>query len=70
MYMDEVYLRRENELFVFDRREIRLFRIVRGERSEVIDRNVMAMIVTSPAKVLSGDQVGFCDHSNAGLSGT
>lgn len=67
--MDEVYLRREDELFIFDRREIRLFRIVRGERSEVIDRNVMAMIVTSPAKVLSCDQVRFCVRQAADLAG-
>ena len=69
MYKDEVYLRREDELFIFDRREIRLFRIVSGERSEVIDRNVMAMIVTSPAKVLSGDQVRFCVRQAADQAG-
>jgi len=69
MYMDEVYLRREDELFIFDRREIRLFRIVGGERSEVRDRNVMAMIVTSPAKVLSGDQIGFCVRQAVDLAG-
>ncbi len=69
MYMDEVYLRRENELFVFDRREIRLFRIVRGERSEVNDRSVMAMIITSPAKVFSGDQIRFCVRQSADLAG-
>jgi hypothetical protein len=68
MFLDEEYLRRENDLFVYDRREIRLFRIVRGERSEVSDRNVMAMIITSPAKVLSGNQVGFCDHPSGSLA--
>ncbi len=58
MYLDEVYLRRENDLFVFNRRLKRLFHIVQGERREVTDRDVVAMIVTSPAKVLSGEQVG------------
>jgi len=70
MYLDEVYLRRENELFVFDRRQIRLFRIIRGERREETERDVVAMIITGPAKVLSGEQVGLCDPPDAGLSAT
>jgi hypothetical protein len=57
MIRDDVYLRRHNELFMFDRRENRLFRIVRGKRDEVTDLDVIAMIVTSPAKVLSAAQV-------------
>jgi hypothetical protein len=57
MYLDEVYLRRGNDLFVFDRREKRLFRIVRGRRVEETDRDAVGVIVTSWAKVLTGDQV-------------
>ena len=70
MFRDDVYLRRENELFVFDRRANRLYRILKGERSEVTDRDVVAMIVTSPAKVLFGEQVWFCDQPGASLIGT
>ena len=69
MFRDDVYLRRENELFVFNRRSNRLYRIVKGERSEVTDRDVVAMIVTSPAKVLSGNHVGNCDRQAIDLAG-
>lgn len=62
MFLDEEYLRRENDLFVYDRREKRLFRIVKGMRVEVADRDVVAIIVTSQAKVLSGEQVRFCER--------
>ncbi|MBN2346135.1 MAG: hypothetical protein JXO51_07060 [Candidatus Aminicenantes bacterium] len=69
MFRDDVYLRRENDLFVFDRRENRLFRIVGGERREVTDRDVVAMIVTGPAKVLAGEHVGFGDRQASDLVG-
>lgn len=52
MCLDEVYLIRGNEMFVFNRREIRLFQLVQGERNEVTDRRAIAAIVTSPATVL------------------
>ncbi len=57
MFLDVEYLRRENDLFVYDRREKHLFRIVKGNRIEVTDRDVVGAIVTSWAKVLSGEQV-------------
>jgi len=69
MFRDDVYLRRQNELFVFDRRENRLFRIVMGKRDEVTDPDIVAMIVTSPAKVLSDDQVRHLGRSLADLAG-
>jgi len=62
MFLDVEYLRRENDLFVYDRREKRLFRIVQGKRIEVADRDVVAIIITSQAKVLSGEQVRFCER--------
>jgi hypothetical protein len=59
MHLDEVYLRRENELFVFDRRQKRLFRIENGRRREETDAAVVAMIVTGPAKVLVREPAGL-----------
>jgi hypothetical protein len=66
MYLDEVYLRRENELFVFDRRHKRLFRIEHGRRREETDAAVVAMIVTGPAKVLARGQAGLSAQPGAG----
>jgi hypothetical protein len=69
MFLDELFLRMGNDLYVFDRRETRLFRIEKGVRSEVIDRDAVALIVTSPAKVLANDQARSGELLLAGPAG-
>jgi hypothetical protein len=69
MIRDVVYLCRHDELFLFDRRENRLFRIVMGKRDEVTDPDVVAMIVISPAKVLSYEPVRCRRCSTEDLAG-
>jgi len=56
MFNDEIFLLKENALFVFDRRDKRLFRIIEGERIEVKDIDIIGKVVTSNALVLSLEQ--------------
>ncbi len=63
MNLDEVYLRRGNELFVFDRRHKRLFRVLGGERREETDLRVVALVITGPAKVLDHEPVELRSRS-------
>jgi hypothetical protein len=56
MFKDEIFLLDENNMFVFDRRDKRLFRIASGKRIEVKDNRYIGNILISNATVLSDEQ--------------
>ena len=62
MYKNEVFLLKENRLFVFDRTDNRLFRIINGRCLEIRDINYIGNIVISNAEVLSPEQAVFFDE--------
>lgn len=60
MINNEVFLLKDNDLFVFDQRDKRLFRVDGRERIEIDDYDYAGSIVTGNAAVLSAEQAaGF-----------
>ncbi|MCU0289161.1 MAG: hypothetical protein MUF15_22550 [Acidobacteria bacterium] len=59
MYKNEVFLKKENFLFAFDRRDNKLFRIINGERLEIKDIDYIGNIVISKAEVVSPERAMF-----------
>ncbi len=59
MLKNEIYLLKENDLFVFNRRENRLFHIISPGRIEITDNNFIANILISNAAVIYENHVNF-----------